>query len=222
MMHEQTESEVRASVLEYARFHGLTRDYRSTHPLEGLKDEIAAAQVEEIPSLFESDKVHRVPPLERLTINKEGASLLASVFKIKNRESISFDEFLPDYRRVERMKVEQPLLSSDHELDMIRFKCRIVPDLNNMNIPLEEVDDELDEGMGWPSSYNKIRQQAIEKLKNEKLVFPKETFVYLSNALKPLSPDCKDSLVQEEVEKLVRVLPYQSLLHRSTDKSRGV
>ena len=207
-MHESTEAETRASILEYARFHGLTRDYRSVHPLEIFRDDIAAAEVEEIPGPFEIDQVKQAPMLERLTMTKDGATLLASVLKTRSRESVNLDEFLPDYQRAERMKVELPLLSSDHAMDMDRFKCRIVPDLKNLDIPLEEVDDEPVEGMGWTSSYKAARLQAIKKSENEKLVFPKEVFVFLSNALKPPKPDCKDSLVQEEVEKLMRVLRY--------------
>ena len=205
------ESKVRTEALEYARFHGLTRDYRSVHPLDNFRDEIAAAGVEEkVPGLFEFDQVNWEPFQERLTLTKESASLLASVLKTRDRESINFDELLPDYRRKERLKVEQPLLSTDHDMDMDDFKRRrIVPDLENMDIPYEELDDELDEGMGWPSSYEAARQQAIKNSENEKLVFPKEVWQYLSKVLKPPPPDCKDRVIREEEEKLMQVLMNQ-------------
>ena len=197
--------EGKPTVLEYARFHGLIRNYRATNPLDIFEEESAAAQLKEVHGLYEIDQHCHVLP-ERLTATKEAAALLSWVHNIAKPGSINPDDLLPDYRRVRRMKVELPLLSSDHELDVIHFKRRIVPDLANEHLSMETLNDELDEGVGWPSSNHEARRQARTKSETEKLVFPKEALKLLSEALKPPSTDVKDQVIQEEVQKLMRVL----------------
>ena len=108
-----------------------------------------------------------MPPPEQLTITKEDAALLSSVLNIGKPRIINPDEFVLEYRRLRKLKVEPTLLSSIHELDMIDFKHRIVPDLANLEFPLEDVNDELEEGIVLSSSYEEVRPQAIIRSETE-------------------------------------------------------
>ena len=206
------------SLLEYARFHGLTIDHRSINPLEYCSLETGLAEPELIEAedsdLFEITAGQTEPPHEKLTIGKDALALLSSVSKPQSLELD--DQFLPPKtHRIQDLKMELPLLRTDHELDMLEYPHRLVPDLAHEHLPFEKVEDEQDESLEWPSSYHKLPQEMDARCASEKLVISKDTIIFLQEALNHLGPDGKPPRFDDELKPYKRVRVFQC----STSKS---
>lgn len=182
-MSQYEEPSVEPSILDYARFHGLSIDYRAIHPLQYIIDTPSLPDVQDPPELFEIDASCGTPAPERLSISKEAAALLSSIRETQP-EDYEFDEsILPDTHRVRNLKMETPLLRTDPELDLRDFRARVIPDLAAEHLPLEKVDEELDEGLTWPLSYEDLYRQVNEESESEKPMFSKEALIYLQSTL---------------------------------------
>ena len=171
------------SILEYARFHGLSIDHRATHPLQYIIDIPSLPNVQDPPELFEIDASCGSLAPERLSVSKEAAALLSSIRKTLS-EGYEFDEsILPDTHRVRNLKIEIPLLRTDPELDLRDFRAQVIPDLAAEHLPFEKVDEELDEGFTWPLSYEDLYQQVKDQSEAEKPTFSMEALLYLQSTL---------------------------------------
>ena len=170
--------------LEYARFHGLATDHRLKHPLEDFACDDSPFGFSDDAHLLDIQSTKLSPPPERLSVSKDAAMLLASIRNDPFEDIILDDCFLPNPHRIRDLKVETPLLRTDHDLDMQRFFQHIDPDLKNEHFPLEKVDEEQDEGFGWPSSYEKFLEKIRARTSTEKLSIPKGSLIYLQGVLK--------------------------------------
>ncbi|KAL8738027.1 MAG: hypothetical protein Q9181_001134 [Wetmoreana brouardii] len=172
------------SILEYARYYGLCKNHLEVKPLDLVPspdDTLIQQHVED--EWLQLDSRITTPPPERLVAVKE-ASILLSATNPKQYEGCNFEGFDPiPTHRVRNLKVELPLLRSDHEVDMLNFAHRIEPNLTEEFIPLETLDDELDEGLGWPSSCHALPEIFFQKARNEKLEVAKEVIEYMRAAL---------------------------------------
>ena len=81
------------------------------------------------------------------------------------------------------MKLELPLLTSDHEIDMQRFVRVMIPDLANEHLPLESLNEEADEGLSWPSRYTALPDIYSRKSTDEKLDVSPVVLSYMANTL---------------------------------------
>lgn len=143
------------------------------------------SSLDDPPRLVHIDLANVKVPEERLAVDADAASILASIAEsVKHSPSHSDQNLGVDRHRVRRMKHELPLLRSDHELDVLRFASPIVPDLENAFLPLETVDVEEDEGLEWPSSYYALPDEVDQKSKSEKIEASKDDFLFLRDALK--------------------------------------
>ena len=178
--------DVEPTIIEYARFHGLVRDHRESPPLERLDlSEDLGLSLDDPPELFHIDLNKVQLPQERWAVDAGAASLLSSIVEsAQDPPPYSDQELGIDRHRVRRMKQELPLLRSDHELDVSRFRAPIVPDLENEFLPLETVDVEEDEGVEWPSSYYALPDEFTNKAKSEKIEVSQDGFLYLQQTLK--------------------------------------
>ena len=178
--------DVEPTIIEYARFHGLVRDHRESPPLERLAlSENLESSLDDPPELFHIDLAKIQLPQERWAVDAGAASLLSSIVESAQQPPPYSDEELGiDRHRVRRMKLELPLLRSDHELDVLRFRSPIVPDLGNEFLPLETVDVEEDEGFEWPSSYYALPDEFTKKLSSEKIEASQDGCLYLQQTLK--------------------------------------
>ncbi|MCJ1283286.1 hypothetical protein MMC26_002614 [Xylographa opegraphella] len=176
------------SILEYARFYGLTVDHRHSHPLAEVPQSLSTAS-----SVYESDVLEISKDLgtiatERLELEKGAAIFLVSITNTKNYASSAGEDSLPKTHRVRDLKFELPLLKSDHELDLRQFVGRIVPDLSSERLPLENLKDDLDEGLGLQSSYDELYVKVSAKYSVEKLAIPKDALLYLRDTIQQLKP----------------------------------
>ena len=178
--------DVEPTIIDYARFHGLVRDHRESPPLERLAlSENLGSALDDPPELFHIDLAKVQLPQERWAVDAGAASLLSSVLESAEPQPPYSDEELGiDRHRVRRMKQELPLLRSDHELDVLRFRSPIVPDLENEFLPLETVDVEEDEGLEWPSSYYALPDEFTKKFSSEKIEASRDGCLYLQQTLK--------------------------------------
>ena len=178
---------VEPTIIEYARFHGLVRDHRASPPLERLAlSEDLGSSLDDPPELFHIDLAKAQLPQERWVVDAGAASLLSSIVveSAQDPPLYSDEELGIDRHRVRRMKKELPLLRSDHELDVLRFRSPIVPDLEKEFLPLETVDVEEDEGLEWPSSYYALPDEFTKKFSSEKIEASQDGCLYLQQTLK--------------------------------------
>lgn len=174
--------------LEYARLHGLCRDYLSdTLAFEHIW-RLQATCSEEIndDSLPEFDFGPEPRLDERFSLSKDAARLLQAVAKQDTQETIDKLMFpMLGGSEIRNARVELPLLRSDHETDCRNFARRngFEIKLQDVRFPLEVVDQEKNEAVGFPSSYWQLGDGIIEDLKQERLEVTRDTMAYLQKAL---------------------------------------
>ena len=197
------------SILDYARFHGLAQDYLKFHPFQSLHDPDDFLQQLQDPSgVFCVGDLAVEIPGERMFIDAGTASLLSCIGQPTKSPS-RFDEDVGlETKRQQRLRHELPLLRSDHECDIQNFRLPIIPDLENEFLPAENLDEEADEGMTWPTTYLKAPDEIWQKLNTEKPEIPHEALRYLAEILRYDAADTSEGLfeVDEEVE-----LPYKKV-----------
>ena len=189
--------------LEYARFHGLCRDYEMDHPLSSaliphpqknlssITDDLEGALVPEALLAEVHDSLN-----ERLDIDKEAANFLVSILRIcKQDESgqVSVDLAL---RSPERLKLELPVLTNDHDIDMITLRRRHEVKLTSKGIEPFQLDTEKGESLVFSSAEVKDKQRLDTELQNEKLDVGKET-VELFRELRDLTSSEEVDYVNE-------------------------
>ena len=182
-MSQDPQQHLEPSVLDYARFYGLTYDHRQlSPPLQGLTPpENWESLLDDPPELFHIRLTDFKVPKERLTLDKGAAALLSSITESAKRPPTPSDEDLGFDRQGvgRRLKQELPLLRSDHEIDVLRFKSPIVPDVGNEFLPFETIDSEEDEGLEWPSTFRALPDKFFDEVKSEKIGASKDDFLYL-------------------------------------------
>lgn len=134
---------------------------------------------------------------QKLTVTKDVVSLLKDVLALRN--SPNDDPLATGGRqRIPDMKQELPVLQTDAELDMLNFGTRFEPDFRELRtrLPSEDVDEETDEGFGWPTKYFAYPAQCDAKIRSEKLSVTREVLTFLQNAV-------KDEYTAEDGEQLM-------------------
>ncbi|KAL8943042.1 MAG: hypothetical protein Q9216_001330 [Gyalolechia sp. 2 TL-2023] len=180
------------SLLEYARHYGLAVNHLEINPLEVLPpSDDSDLQLDDESIWLHFKERAASPKPERLIAVKEASAFLAAT-NAKLYEDCQFEDAdLSQIHRVRDLKHELPLLRSDHDADMLNFVHRIDPDLENEFFPLEKVDDERDEGFGWPSSYHDLPELFSQKVQNEKLPMSKDVLAFMRSVfdVHPLEGD---------------------------------
>jgi hypothetical protein len=177
------------SAIGYARLHGIAADYLK-EPIPDVSDTYRGFF-----STFELSNDDDLPKIElppgfnineRLALSKEAAQLLASITSTAiNHQSIKDLKLsLLDVQTIKKLRVEEPLLTSDHEADCKEFRSRGLPQLEDPNFPMEELNDELDEGLGWPSEVMGLPGKWTKDCQNDKIEVSRETMIYLQTVIK--------------------------------------
>jgi hypothetical protein len=199
------------TVLEYARLHGISKDYALEGPslrcvLKIPDEDFKKDFYDPADSRLWNASLNELTR-ERLAVTRESALLLRSVHLLS--ETPDYSQLLPDKRKlVLGSKQEVSLLRHDNELDMLHFGSVETPRFDNLRIPLEPIDAENDEGLEWPSSYSAYPAQCYERAKVEKLEVPRDTLVYLQKTT-------KGHLVRHDVEKSIT----EELIHERVSAS---
>jgi hypothetical protein len=176
------------SILDYARHHGLCKDYTSESPLDYIQQKICMSSTEKIlDDLQEPDNLFKVPEMvdfkERFEVDKDTTAILIQALSHTEQPQIcdmaDDDDLCLARKNGALLKLELPLLRTDPELDMLRFCKRSEPDLQNLVLLFESVDTEKDEGFDWPTSMLALPQMVMTQLACEKLQLPRNTLGYL-------------------------------------------
>ena len=173
------------SLLEYARFHGLAQNYLASDPLRGLGlSDWDADGLEEAPEAFPSNESNGSMPAESLFFDQSAMSLLFFIKQALSEETLGFDEGITfEPHRSQCLKLDLPLLHTDHELDLISFKLRIAPDLRIRSLALDAVEEEVDEDFAW-SKHNSLANEYAKRFESETLTVSSEALVFLQDILK--------------------------------------
>ncbi|KAI9761045.1 MAG: hypothetical protein M4579_001308 [Chaenotheca gracillima] len=190
------------SLLEYARYHGLVRDHLSIDPLHFIVDgsvPFSCTDNDEAPELFLEETTQPLfyPQSEKLAIGRDVAVLLSSILRPPSPELDDAYAY-SKYRRIKDAKIELPLLRrSDHELDKMAFKKPMQASnvLEDLNLPFASVDNEEDEGLGWPSATAESARRFEEDTRVEKLALSRETMFLLQACLSSAQELVDDDLI---------------------------
>ena len=170
------------SLSEYARLYGLTIDHLESDPLAALSlSHGLFNQFRDEDNLLNIDSI--AEPIvnldEKLLAGQEAALLLGSITEV-SRHNQSFSEITQlSPHRVRDMKIEIPILVTDHESDMRAFRELMVPDLANEHLPLESLDEEADEGPTWPSACQELPDRYMQIAREERLELSIDVLRYL-------------------------------------------
>lgn len=174
--------------LQYARHHNLCKDYTAELlPLAdiGLPDGTIDLDNQDLggPSLASIINALRVLTKERLTVSRDTALLLKAVHSLQEAPT---ETNVATNRRAWRRSLERelPVLSSDHELDLLKFGDTKLPDFRNLRLPSELIEDENDEGFQWPLKYLNYPAQCDNQVRAEKLTVSRQVLVHLQHAIR--------------------------------------
>ena len=206
------------SIIEYARFHNLISDHLAVDPLAAFSGNENLEVLEDDSDLPDPLGGSGSLPPERLTINREAFAFLSNVCKEPPMPPsfVIGDSSRSRYYQLRDAKVEMPLLSTDHDLDMQDFHRRHLPDLSNINLPFVETDDEQDEGINFPATSHGLASNFANKIGSEKLSVSKEALEYLQNAIKCPSIDHKFFDLEASRKRRERVNTAASRVWNST------
>lgn len=189
--------------LEYARFHGLCRDYEMDHPLSKVLIPLAKEDLSSTTDEPEGALVHEALLAEvhdslneRLDVDKEAASFLMSILKTCKQDENEQIRVDPTILSPKRLKLELPILAGDHDVDMIDLRRRHEVKLTSNGIEPFQLDTEKGESLVFSSAEIKDKQRLDAELQNEKLDVSKET-VELFRELRDLTSSDEVDYVKE-------------------------
>ena len=135
--------------LDYARFHGLCRDYEVDHPLDSVLIPLAQEDLSHVAdepegALFPDSLMAEVQGSlnERLDVDKEAANFLVSILRTCKQDESEQIRLDPAIFNPERLKLGLPVLANDHEVDMITLRRRHEVKLTSKGIEPFQLDTE--------------------------------------------------------------------------------
>jgi hypothetical protein len=200
--HDDESSDAELTAHEYARECGLCTDYLKESPLGVLQSwepfTTSAKDLEDPEGAARQETTANDLFRERLDVDPEARELLYWIMKDDEYPFLyTLSEIEP--LRID-LKVELPLLETDHELDVLHFGHRPSPDFAHMNLPMEHTEREKDEGMEWPTRYLDLPQRVERKYGAEKLEFPREGVEFLVGIMKDMwSAEDMEELYANEI-----------------------
>ncbi|OJD16193.1 hypothetical protein AJ78_03625 [Emergomyces pasteurianus Ep9510] len=173
------------SILEYARFHNIATnsipDLFSLIPSAFEDINVSLYDIPNRPSVDIEGVQHEIQAKTREKIDASWASapLLSSVLKSSMDERPTgnyYDEgeYSSESIQIRGLKLETPILRTDHEMDMRFFRRRISLDCMEIDVPLEHLDDENDESLKFSSSFWSQQKRAWDMAQKERLSCMKE------------------------------------------------
>ncbi len=184
------------SLIEYARFHGLADDHLNQEfgrylpsnllpPIEG-----ASLSDFKVPC-FEL-------PLEtKFILDSKAASLLASC--VTSQRVRSSSDTLSDHHRAKKLRLEQPVLRTDHDNDMSRTGFRKLPKAT-LNLQCVELVKHKDEELASSPTLTGLSAEWDKRIVEEKLQTTREVLKALQDTLRPVfTPEMHDAIVAEEL-----------------------
>jgi hypothetical protein len=182
------------SLLDYARYHGLAKEHLAldldlSAYFDTTQDELPGSLSCIAPPIT-------LPKEPKLRLNTSELRLLATDLLPPPLRPPQLDEILPDRHRIHRLKLEIPLLLTDHEEDLLCFTERPSLNLHDLGV--------LPERIGFPASDFAEHQDV--KLSQEKLQASKEDFLYLQHTLQaPYTPEVYQQVIEDALPSYTHV-----------------
>jgi hypothetical protein len=176
------------TALEYARSHGLTIDHiREPLPFSDvmvLRNGIPESLTDDSHLETIENPIY-INPSEHITLDKGAVFLISEASgNLDSRTIECTTQSLLDVRQVRKLRFEAPLLSNDAESDSLFFGKLREPRPKYQELPMEPLDEELNEGMSWPNEMRVLPRVIIEGLQSEKLAITKDSLLFLQTQIK--------------------------------------
>jgi hypothetical protein len=180
------------SLLEYARFHGIARDYTAINPSEQpdqsleLPPDDPSVSDGKLKSLDKyllttQETVEKAIREEKLNVRKDDVRLLSAVLRDVRTHEFEFhlEDQLAAFRRLDKLRLEPPIFSLDYETRSALPRSPVLYNAEGLDLaPLEEV-PEYQFG-----TLLKKADEINETIRNEKLNCTKQSFMLIQNAMK--------------------------------------
>jgi hypothetical protein len=171
------------SVVRYARHYGICYDYRKESPFCKLQDVDLVDDGTTLPELPDFIPPTVEPPTDsKLRLSQQASKLLISA--TTPPPPPNWSTLLLDNQKPQPKKLELPLLSTDHEKDVRKFLPKHGLETEDINFPLETLNEENDEGLSWPPSVRKLCAQWDRDIAHEKLQISRESLHLLECAMR--------------------------------------
>ena len=208
------------SPLDYARYYGLTTSYFDTDPLQSdflpspsgdfysdLGDPELAPNLDLLASLAASNEsaIH-----EKWDIDKDAGVFLASVVKSTNIEAAA--EFLEANGMLGfgDLKLEEPLLASDPELDLLRLKRRNTVIISAHGLEPFVINEQKGEGLSWAMEELQLVAEKERELGQEKLDVDHSTRQFLKEVMSSQNSTGEESIQISDDQAKVNGLHHAS------------
>ena len=173
------DEEQELSILEYARYHGITSDHWSKHPLDAFLASDNNICIPDDAHLFQisSDVWHR--PSEKITASKDDLVYLSSI--IKRPDRMAWDEIpdRPNPNRARELKLDLPLLSTDPEEDLRHFVRQAKPNFKALRKESLATDMEMDGKPPWPLDLPSLPSKVMGSIESERISSTRDSLLYL-------------------------------------------
>ncbi|KAI6884462.1 hypothetical protein KC360_g4228 [Hortaea werneckii] len=195
------------SFSEQARSLGLCRDHSLENPLEFTKTQPPSEAVQldftdpaGVSTAALLDMLRNTIAHEKWDVDRESANFLADVATIDKHPE---DPWNVDGSQMSLrdLKIIEPVLTTDHELDMQRLGARNSVTISTNDIEPIPVDVERDEGLQWPSRYVCLPSELEANFASARLDIRKDVVDYLRDIAQPAfvnEREVMDSLLQIE------------------------
>lgn len=174
--------------LEYARYYGLTKDFFLEHLLPctqppspehlqaDLRDPDSTLNVALLVSLgaLEGHTVHG-----RWDVDKESAKFLASVLALCKEENWQDGSASGGALKLKDLKLEEPILVSDPELDLEQLRHRNMITISTDGIEPFKLDENKNEGFSWTPEDLRLPSGKDRSVAHERLDIDHETIEVL-------------------------------------------
>ncbi|KAK0636709.1 hypothetical protein B0T17DRAFT_587780 [Bombardia bombarda] len=210
---------------EYARKNGLTVDSLLNDAWTGLLDRsslMTATIVQtETGELIEGNELPEclfrsiIPIPEQLQISSQSLNLIQQAWKADKEEKVTdlMTELLfPETTRNKSLKLETPLLRSDHDMDCRRLAREIKTfqkgSLPDHRLPLFPTEDDKGEGLVFTRTSAKLDKAMVRAFEKENMKIRKETMQYLYDTLNA------DWTAEDQRDYLEIVSTYNGIISR--------
>ena len=162
-------SSTQATLIEYARHHGLAVDHLAHSLIADLQHESTKAQPFDFSLIEAASKL----PEEKLQVTREAAKFLSTTLQ-QGHGKPALSEFLTLFRpmRNRKLKIESPLLKTDHAEDVRKFGRRHSPSLATMIPASSTAHVDSDEATSWRTTYQTLHREWKRAVDQEKLDCP--------------------------------------------------
>lgn len=173
------------SILEYARYHGLSSDFMldEDDDFDFKLIEAASFTTEHDDLIASTDLVVDTGSLdEKLILDADARAVLASILRAGHQPKTYPLEL--DIRRTKHVRLEEPILFTDPKLDVkqyleARLAAQAEYNFDLSKLPLFPIDEESDEALGWLEKYHTLPAEYNKHIADEKIQVPKEALLFL-------------------------------------------